>query len=184
LTSLLPPEPLDLNSFLDQSISEIKNNLQYQNEVRARNNLSAEKQGQKVKPWKPVELGIDLAADLPTAQYNQVLLEDMLSDLVWFITGSHTERTAMEILTTYDAQRVKLTFRCSTDHPLYYASVLEDFQKFETASTFLDFNSNSLPLYKTWHKLKAFDGQVSYTVQDNTGTGQPSNIEVSVFVKR
>lgn len=178
------PEAVDLNSFLSEHISQIKKNLQYHNDVHARNREIDKKQGHLVEEWTPAEVAINLDNNLPAVKCSPIILEDVLSDLVWFITETHALSTGIKVLTTYDQQWVKIIFDCSTYYPHRYIAVLNDFKEFAAASTFLDFNVISLFLYKSWQQLKILNGELAFVVQDNTNTTQPSNIEVTVLLRK
>lgn len=179
-----PPETVDLNSFLSESISQIKGNLQYQNDVHAHNIEIEKEQGHKVQQWTPAQVQISLDNNLPTVQCSPIVLKDVLSDLVWFITEVHALSTGVKVLTTYDQQWVKIIFNCSTYYPHRYIAALNNFKEFAAASTFLDFDIISLFLYKSWQQLKILNGELSFIVQDNTDTVGPSNIEVTISLRK
>lgn len=163
----LPPEPIDLNALLSESISLIDRNLQYQNQVHS---YSSELSIEKTQPWVFSEVRVSLGDSLSISSCNPIILKEILSDLAWFTTteGDSTIISFVDVITTFEQLSAKIVFRCSLRDPHRYTSALSDFQRFETSTTFLDFfNHISLSLYKCWHKLKIYNGELFFSVQDN-----------------
>lgn len=167
-----PAENLNVNLILNKSIQEIRAVIGHQN------NTDIKGQG-----CETIWANTAFAEDLPAVQYNSLMLEGVLSNLIWFITDRNLN-TEIRVATDFDNQWVKITFFCFTADPHRYVFVLNEFEKFNDGSSFMDFNPISIFLYNSWNTLKIYDGLLTYNVQDNTGKEMPSTVEIIMWLKR
>lgn len=160
-----PNEAVDLNSLLAESILLIKNKTAQQ----------------KVK----LDIEIKMAENLPTAQANNSMLKDVFLDVAWFLTDRpYADKTEMHVITTFNEQYFQVNFGFSTTVPHPFTVYLEQFRKFENSSTFFQFYTDMLFLYKSWLQLQMYNGKLSFDVQDKTNSGENSTVDLTISLKR
>lgn len=180
LLEYYPPEPVNLHPILMESISQIQKRIDLEDDMRAHQAESDKKQEIEELVKQTVNFKFNIHDNLPTVQLNSLVLEHVMSDVIWFIT-EHVNNDNF-IISGFDEKWVKVTFGYSTHY--FPGHLMEDYQKFETASSSHEFSGDSLLLYNIWRRLKAYGGELSVNVQDNRDSNRPSKTEIAISLIR
>lgn len=179
LLEYYPLESVNLHPILMESVSQIQKRIDFEDDMRA-HQAESDKQGTEKLAKQPVNFKFNIDDNLPTVQLNPLVLEHIMSDMVWFVTESVNDDNF--IISSFDEKWVKVTFGYSTNY--FPGHLMDDYQKFETASSSHEFSWNSLLLYNIWHRLKAYGGELSVNIQDNKISNRPSKTEVAISLLR
>jgi len=180
LLEYYPSEAINLHPILMKSISQIQKRIDFEDDMRAHQAESDKKKETNGLLKQPVNFKFNLDDDLPTVQLNSLVLEHIMSDVVWFVTESVNDDNF--IISSFDEKWVKVTFGYSTNY--FPGHLMDDYQKFETASSSYEFSWNSLLLYNIWRRLKAYGGELSVNIEDNRDLNRPSKTEISISLIR
>ena len=179
LLEYYPPELVNLHPILMESVSQIQKRIDFEDDMRT-HQAESDKQGAEKLEKQPVNFKFNIDDNLPTVQLNPLVLEHIMSDMVWFVTESVNDDNF--ITGSFDEKWVKVTFGYSTNY--FPGHLMDDYQKFETASSSHEFSWNSLLLYNIWRRLKAYGGKLAVNIQDNKISNKPSKTEVAISLLR
>ena len=179
LLEYYPPELVNLHPILMESVSQIQKRIDFEDDMRT-HQAESDKQGTEKLAKQPVNFKFNIDDNLPTVQLNPLVLEHIMSDVVWFVTESVNDDNF--IISSFDEKWVKVTFGYSTNY--FPGHLMDDYKKFETASSSHEFSWNSLLLYNIWRRLKAYGGELSVNIQDNKISNRPSKTEVAISLLR
>lgn len=161
------PVEIDLKSFLVKSASEFEKIADYQNELSSDSMKYAKEHGQEVSEKSLVQVQSEIFDDLPTIQFEAVLLEEIVSDAIFFITQDASSIQNLYVKTEFDEYSVRMIFGCLTSSSIHN-NLLDGFSQFETAPTIFEIESSSILLYKSWCQLKAYNGNLLLDVQSKS----------------
>jgi len=179
LLECYPPELVNLHPILMKSVSQIQKRIDFEDDMRA-HQAESDKQGTEKLAKQPVNFKLNIDDNLPTVQLNPLVLEHIMSDVVWFVTESVNDDNF--IISSFDEKWVKVTFGYSTNY--FPGHLMDDYQKFETASSSHEFSWDSLLLYNIWRRLKTYGGELSVNIEGNRDTNMPSKTEVAISLLR
>jgi hypothetical protein len=174
---------IDLQPFLEEGKSKIQNFANYQNESPSRS-LQFDKRKPEysmVRQLPRVETHFDITDDLPLVNFDSEILKGIISDVISLLTRCGLI-TKLFIQTTSNTKKVKIIIGCLALEPHFHT--LDDFQRFETASTIFEFSPTSLSLYKNWKSLKKYGGELFIDTQDNSESQQLSTAHATIVLKR
>lgn len=175
------PVEIDLKTFLVKSVSKIEKFAAYQNELSNDSIKYAKEHGQEVSERKPIQVQSNLLDDLPTVQFEAAFLEEIISDVIFFITQAASAIQIFYIKTEFDEYTVRIAFGCLTSSNIHN-KLLDGFSQFETAPTIFEIESSSILLYKSWCRLKAYNGNLLLDVQSKSE--DTSLVSVTICLQR
>jgi hypothetical protein len=175
-------EQADLRQALQKAISQVREKVDFENEMQARSNELANALERILSPEsEAIRLNINIPDNLPTVIGNPVILEQALADIAWFITNRFMLRKiAFEV--GFNDDRVSLIISCTTLASIDQSPDL--FQQFDAAPTFLVLDPRSLFLYNSRRILKLYDTQMKFNVEENGVTDNSSKISVTIVLPR
>jgi len=180
LLEYYPPESVNLHPMLMESVSQIQKRIDLEDEMRTHQAEIDKKQGSEKSEKQPVNFKFNIVDNLPTVQLNPLVLEHIMSDVVWFVTECVNDDNF--IISSFDEKRVKVTFGYSTNY--FPGHLMDAYKQFETASSSREFSWDSLILYNIWRRLKAYGGELSVNIEGNKDTDRPSKTEVAISLIR
>jgi hypothetical protein len=180
LLEYYPLESVDLHPILMESVSQIQKRIDLEDDMRAHQAGADKKQEIEKLAKQSVNFKFNIDDNLPTVQLNPLVLEHIMSDVVWFVTECVNDDNF--IISSFDEKWVKVTFGYSTNY--FPGHLIDDYKQFETASSSREFSWDSLLLYNIWRRLKAYGGELSVNIEGNRDTNMPSKTEVAIsFLK-
>ena len=174
---------IDLQPFLVEGKSKIQKIADDENKHPSRS-LQFDKRKPEYSALRQlprVETHFDITDNLPSVGFDPEVLKGIISNVVDLITG-YGIIVKLFIQTTFDEKKVKLIFGCLALEPRIH--VLDDFQRFETATTIFEFSPQSLSFYQNWNLLKMYGGELFLDVQDNSESQQLSTAHATIVLKR
>jgi len=108
------------------------------------------------------------------------MLEAIMSDVTWLLSEPY--RNDIFITTDFDERWVKVRFGYSANYSL--EKVLEDYKQFENVQTSHEFYGESLFLYNTWRKLRAYGAELFLNIQEEIETSTSPKLEITIHLKR
>jgi hypothetical protein len=172
-------ETMDLNSKILECVTQIREKVNFENEMRAY--YAKTKTKHDTAELAPqIKLIISVAEGMPVIKYDPFVFDHIMLELPLFLIGRiHDE---LFVTANYDEESIKLTFSCLTKDILEHT--VKAFQQFETAKTFFEFGDESLHLYNIWRMLKVHGGELSLDIQDQTDESKYSKIGITISLPR
>lgn len=175
------PEAIALESFLTRAKSQIQEFADHENAESYRSLQIEDQHDPILRKLPPIQTHFDIPDDLPLVKSNPALLESSISDGIHLITRPGAI-TGLFIQTTIEEEAIKIVLGCFTSTPNTY--LLENFQRFETASSIFEFDPQFLSLYQNWLYLKTHEGILSLDIQDDKTAKEHSIVSVTIRLKK
>jgi len=180
LLEYYPLELVDLHPILMESVSQIQKRMDLEDDMRAHQADADKKQEIEKLAKQSVNFKFNIDDNLPTVQLNPLVLEHIMSDVVWFVTECVNDDNF--IISSFDEKWVKVAFGYSTNY--FPGHLIDAYKQFETAASSREFSWDSLLLYNIWRRLKAYGGELSINIEGNRDTNMPSKTEVAISLLR
>lgn len=175
-----PFEATDPNPTLAKSIIQIQANIDDANELSVLGNEQKKRKGEIEANTALVNFHANINEHLPTVEFNTGVLKVIMSDVIWLLSQPFQDE--IFISTGFDEQWVMIKLGYSTNSSLQ--KVLEDYQQFENAQTLSEFYGESLFLYNTWNKLRAYGAELTLNIQERNEINKSSKMEITIRLKR
>jgi hypothetical protein len=159
------PVAIDLKSFLAHSVSEIEKIVDYQNDLLNHSIKFAKEHSQTISEKSPVQAQSNILEDLPSVQFEAEILEEIVSDVIFFITQDEISILNLSLTTEFDEHAVRIVFGSLTSSSIT-DRFLDGFSQFESAPTIFQIESPSILLYRSWCWLKAYNGDLLLDIQN------------------
>lgn len=177
------PKVVDLQPVLAEGILKIQKFADDKNKHLSRS-LQFDKRKAEfraVRQLPRLETQFDVIDNLPTVSFDSEVLTGIISDVISLLT-QYGIIAKLFVQTNFDEKKVRIIIGCLVLEPNVY--FLDDFQRFETASTIFEFSPTSLSLYKNWSLLKMYGGELFIEIKDNSDSQQLSTAHATIILKR